>query len=233
MEPLRINPKVADQFCMDRECPWSRELMTQAVTLMPCSHTYDEPSVWKIKGFSALEEPHQCMANVNPECAGEGARVTKVRVVSQINCPECRHPIEGYYRNWALRDVCLSIPSVFKPMEDNEERKIPFVDAIPPIEAAPLGIPPSPPPQVVPRPKIYSFRERFYIAVSSAFGLLGSCIITYASTESVPVTGGIFSGFKVTWDNSNKEKNAMIALFASCMTFACVSVTAYVLKRAQ
>ncbi len=102
--------KLAEQFRQNRECPLSMDNMTEAVTLHPCAHTFNEPSIHRIPGFGGLEAPRPCEQN--------SQRITKVRIVNQIDCPICRVPAKYYHRNWALREVCQEIPALF-----GEEKK--------------------------------------------------------------------------------------------------------------
>lgn len=116
---LSISADRAAQFRQNREDPISMELMTQAVTLMPCAHTFDEPSIHRIPGFGGLETPEPCEQN--------SGRVTKVRIVNRINCPICRAPAREYYRNWAMRDVCQEIPALY----GEEKKDVPPRIAVP------------------------------------------------------------------------------------------------------
>jgi len=138
---LSVDPNKAAQFTQNRECGISLDNMTQAVTLMPCSHTFNEPSIQRIPGFGSLEAP--------APCEGNSTHITKVRMVNRINCPLCTTPVKHYYRNWALREVCQEIPALFGT---NEEKKanIPDRKALP----APKG----------------TLKDRFESAVATLFG---------------------------------------------------------------
>ncbi len=119
---LSVDPNKAAQFTQNRECPLSLENMTQAVTLMPCGHTYDERSIQRIPGFGSLEAP--------APCEGNSTQITKVRMVNRINCPLCTTPVKHYYRNWALREVCQEIPALFGTDEE-KKANIPNRKAVP------------------------------------------------------------------------------------------------------
>lgn len=213
MEPsLPVSFNRVEQFRMDRECPITSENMTQAATLMPCAHTFDERSLWIIPGFVALDDPHQCLPANYAACLGEGNRVTKARIITHITCPICRHPVEYYYRNWALRAVCLDIPRVFESME---EKKTPRPVVVPQAPEAP------------PR-NAQGFEKRFIIAVSAAIYsiALGACHMSEL-VPLVPVRGGVFDFFRVSYDPTNRNNATLLMLGFSVVTAGFASLAVY------
>lgn len=213
MEPsLSVSFSRVEQFRMDRECPISNENMTQAATLMPCAHTFDERSLWSIPGFVALDDPHQCLPANYPACPGEGNRVTKARIITHITCPICRHPVEYYYRNWALRSVCLDIPKVFQPIEENKGQRPVVVPQ--PLEARPRNV--------------QGLEKRFIIAVSTALYsiTLGACHMMEI-VPLVPVRGGFWDFYRISYDPTDRHNATLLMLGFSVFTATCTSVAVY------
>lgn len=210
MEPsLSVSFNRVEQFRMDRECPISNENMTQAATLMPCAHTFDERSLWIIPGFVALDDPHQCLPANYAACPGEGNRVTKARIITHITCPLCRHPVEYYYRNWALRAVCLDIPRVFESME---EKKTP----------RPVVVPPAPPRNAE------ALENRFVVAVCAAFfSIMIGPAYMMDTVPLTPIRGGILDGFRVSYDPTNRNNSALAMLGFAVFVAGCSSIAVY------
>jgi hypothetical protein len=120
---LTIYAKVASQFSQNAECPISSELMTEAVTLMPCGHTFNESSVHRIRGIQVQDAPAPCDEKTE--------RITKVRVVTKVACPLCQGSVTEYYRNWACRSMCQEIPNLLKPAENKADPSLPTPKAVP------------------------------------------------------------------------------------------------------
>lgn len=221
LPPLTTNIPNAEQFIRDQECPIGMDVMTEAVTLMPCAHTYNEQSVWMIPGFTGQDNPHPCEAG--------GARITKVRVVGHINCPLCQHPVAEYLRNWALRSACLSLPGVF-----NNHHSInvpaPAVGPMPaPIPVAPVPAPVAPGP--IPA-AARTLKERFAMAVTAAFGILSPMFgaIAISKVDAIKTWGG-FGATK--YDTTNRDNNAMIALVSSIIASAFIASATYAWMRRE
>lgn len=191
MEPsLRVNADRASQFTQKLECPISMENMTQAVTLMPCSHTYDERSIQRIPGFGSLEAP--------APCEGNSTHITKVRMVNRINCPLCTTPVKHYYRNWALREVCQEIPSLF-----GEEKT-----------AAPES-------RVVSAPK-GTLKDRFEIVVGGVIaGFLSLGAVAYAM-EQENQKNNLRNEIKAAQANAEFVKGVFTLFVIAVIVCACV-----------
>lgn len=212
--------------------------MTRAVTLIPCGHTANEDGVHMAPGFNGnqLHEPGEALN-----------RITRVRVVSHVNCPECRAPVSEYIRNWAMRSAATRFLDAFQqvdgPVRDATEAEIKFacpdpspspyvVHALPIIPAhvpvAPAPVAPAPIPAAGRR--VMSFKERFAFAVSTALGLLGSTLGAYLTTN-VPVKTTLFGFGKKVYDTTARDNNALVALFSSVVAATFIATAAYVLTR--